>query len=478
MDKLIKIIHNRFTKLYVFALSAVAILTIAGQILVQISLNDQSTDARVINLAGRQRMLSQRICKNALLITKQINTHQRENQINELKDALSLWAKVQIQLQSTYIVSLGKKTPNSKAVDSLFKQIEPHHLIIITNSKAILANAEKNIADTTSLNQILTNEGNFLKGMNKIVYQYDKEAQAKVKRLKNIEILILLVTLMILFFEGTVVFMPAVEKLTLTMKQLIMAEAQSMKTSQMLSDTHTILKKTELELIQATSEKQAEQMNQQKIRAAALLKGQENERKRIAREMHDGLGQVLTALKLNIESISAHNLDDKNKAILEEARILVGKTIAETRNITFDLMPTVLNDFGLVAALRKLVDHANKPGNLKVMLNENAPINRLDKNIEVSLYRFTQEALNNAIKYAQATKIEISIAIKNQQLYLEINDNGKGFDLGQSLLDYDSKKINQGIHNMQERTNLLNGEFSIKSAIGQGTKICSVIPLY
>lgn len=479
MDQAIKNIHKRFSKLYILALSAVALLSIAGQVLVQVELKKQSTDGRVINLAGRQRMLSQRICKNAVLITYQIKPTRVDIYQKELNQSLETWKSVHNGLQINYLDSLGSTSPNSEEIKQLFKTIEPHYQSIYTNATLIRNNIKENSSTAiySKMDSILAHEKDFLEGMNNIVFQYDQEARAHVAKLRNMELILLFITLTILILEGLFIFKPAVKKLNQTMEKLIVSENNAKEINQELSLVNTNLKITELELIKTTNEKHEQQLSEQKIRAASLLKGQESERKRIAREMHDGIGQMLTALKLNIESISVAQLDEKNLMLVDDVKQLIGKTIAETRTITFDLMPTVLNDFGITSALKQLADQATKTSGVNVIFEGSNSFDRLDKNTEIGLYRIAQEAINNAVKYAQATQIEIALFLKKDNLYLTISDNGNGFDLKQSYLNSDQKKINRGIYNMQERTNLLDGAFKLTTSEGQGTKILSIIPV-
>ncbi len=479
MEQAIKNIHQRFTKLYIVALSAVALLSVVGQVLIQIALNEQSTDATVVNLAGRQRMLSQRICKNALLLTYKIKPENKQKQHKELAKSILSWKQVHLGLQSNYLDSVGAKTANSVATVNLFKIIEPHFIAIYESANWLIDTtyAPTNNEGIAKLDTILAHERAFLEGMNNIVFQYDKEAREHVATLKNIELLLLCLTLLILIIEGLLIFRPAVKKLKQTMQQLIASETNANAINHELNLANINLKKTELELIKATNERHEQQMSEQKIRASSLLKGQESERKRIAREMHDGIGQMLTALKLNIESISALQLDYRNKILLEDIRQLVGKTIAETRTIAFDLMPTVLNDFGIVSALKQLADQATRSSGAVVSFAGGNTFDRLDKHVEIGLYRIAQEAINNAVKYAQAKEITISLSLKGNYLYLTISDDGKGFDLKKIFSNLAEKKFNRGIHNMQERTNLLDGEFKLTSAEGKGTKILSKIPV-
>jgi signal transduction histidine kinase len=447
-------------------------------VLVQITLNEQSSDARVVNIAGRQRMLSQKICKNVLLLGYSIDTLQRQEQKKELDAALAAWHTFHTGLQTGNLDTLDHDVNNSDTILALFKKIEPHFLIIYNNAHAL----SNTLAISTPeyrrqvTSEVMREEKLFLKDMDKIVFTYAYEARERVNDLKQIEVILLAITLVILVLEGLFVFKPAVAELRKAMIRLIKSEAQANFINQELTVVNNSLKRTEQELLNSTNEKYKQQMNEQKIRSTSLVKGQESERKRIARDIHDGVGQMLTALKLNIESISPEQLPDKEKVRLEEARKLIGKTIAETRTITFNLMPTVLSDFGIVSALKQLADQASKNSGANVVLICPNAFSRLDKNIEIGVYRISQEAINNAVKYAQAKEISVELLLNDNYIYLNVIDNGKGFNIKKPHLDSDHKKISNGIYNMQERTNLLDGEFKITSTPGKGTKIWAKIP--
>lgn len=472
-------VSKKFTRLYSIALSAVAVLSIVGQLLVQRALDEQSNDSRVVNMAGRQRMLSQKICKEVLRISLEVDSSNKEVNVLELTSALALWYNYHVGLKSGNLDTLQGRLKNSDTILKLFMEIEPNFLTIYKQA-TILAETIS-IATPAFRNKviidILSNEPIFLKGMDKIVSVYAQEATGRVDMLKRVEVILLLMTLAILLFEGLFIFKPAVAKLRSTIKQLVTSEHKAKEINKKLAKVNESLKKTELELLNATQEKYKQQISEQKIRSTSLVKGQERERKRIARDIHDGVGQMLTALKLNIESISTEGLSEKERVRLEEARSLIGKTIVETRTITFNLMPSVLSDFGIISAIKQLADQSSKSSDVVVVFSCPNEFNRLIKDIEIGLYRICQEAINNAIKYAQAKEITIELLINDNYSYLTIVDNGKGFNNKRPALDSDHIKINNGIFNMQERTNLLDGEFKIISSFGKGTKIYAKIPV-
>ena len=213
------------------------------------------------------------------------------------------------------------------------------------------------------------------------------------------------------------------------------------------------------------------QMKEERIRIAAVLTGQENERKRLSRELHDGLGQMLTAIRLKMEMIDFQQLDDQ--AVIERLKDVkadIKKTIFETRKISQDLMPSALEDFGILSALRILTEEFSQIKGLKIIFKERNMDIELTSEIRITLFRIVQEALSNISKHSNANKVLIEIIGKTNSLLLTIKDNGTSFtktNFGKGL----------GINNMKERTELLNGLFMIEETTEKGCEIKIQIPL-
>lgn len=202
-----------------------------------------------------------------------------------------------------------------------------------------------------------------------------------------------------------------------------------------------------------------------RARASALLEGQENERRRIIKELHDGVGQLLTAVRMRVEMLES---DDGLK---EEIKGRINETIAEVRRISYNVMPQALVDFGLEAALRGLCDSIKSYAKLDVDFTYIREVDR-HVNFEVStaLFRIAQEGLNNIVKYAGATSVNLHVIEKEEEIYLMLEDNGKGFDVT-------SRKEGMGLQNIHERAELLNGTAQIHSTPGEGTTIEVFIPI-
>lgn len=208
---------RRLTLLYIVALSAVALLTIAGQVAVQWSLAAQQHNSTVVNIAGRQRMLSQKIAKTALLVSHNDEPARRKALVAELAKLSRDWQQAHAGLQHGD-TQLELDQQNSAAVQALFAELEPHYAAMLCGIEQIQqGDASQGTAGTQTL---LAHEGPFLAKMDEIVFQYDREAQAAVARLQTQERWLLSITLAVLFLEGLVVFRPAVAKIKTTLGDL------------------------------------------------------------------------------------------------------------------------------------------------------------------------------------------------------------------------------------------------------------------
>jgi len=217
-------------------------------------------------------------------------------------------------------------------------------------------------------------------------------------------------------------------------------------------------------------------INQQKFRSVLILEGQEEERKRIAMDIHDGIGQMLTSLKYQIESI---DLKDSNRAEqkIEEVDQLIKQVIKEVRKVTFNLKPTVLGDYGLQAALNVFIQEIGKLIDIKLIYNTEGEIDRLPQKIENNIFRIIQEAINNAIKYSSANQITVTLMESENNLIIRVEDEGKGFDA--KLVEARSMNIEsgRGFFNMYERTEYVNGHLDINSELGKGTSVVLTVPI-
>jgi PAS domain S-box-containing protein len=584
-------------RLYLFALLTIAITVLLSQLLIQYNLNRQLSDSRIINISGKQRMLSQKLTKEVLILNFVTDTAKKNEKINSINETLSLWKTTHYNLEKGND-SLGFPKEKSATLSELFKAIKPNFDSIVNSTTFFLENKKRNKREPENqklVQSILENQVVFLSKMNQIVNEYDTEALDKVTLQSKTEYAILAFTLLILLLEFLFIFKPTNKKVEKLIAKLLLSEKKALKLaynteiiseikensvkelkslnyamentllycrvapdgtvihigekfskllqynpfisdktfSQVLTPIEkeqlvidriiaekqrsgwqgelnitnrkgeslwldlsmvpVTIKKEESELLiicfDITERKKAEQeverlntenvtdkINQQKIISSKIVENQENEQNRIAREIHDGIGQMLTGLKFSLESI---NLDDKEKAAqkIDYLKKLSLDIIKGVRTATFNLMPPELSDHGINSALAKLTQELSKlTGKNILFYNKTNFDQRLDSLIEINIYRLTQEAINNAIKYADSTHIIVQLSHSNSILSITIDDNGKGFDINAAEKKRNSES-GMGLLFMKERIQYINGRVFINSIPGEGTRITFNIPI-
>lgn len=211
-------------------------------------------------------------------------------------------------------------------------------------------------------------------------------------------------------------------------------------------------------------------ITQQELRNKAIIEAEEKERIRIARELHDGIGQQLSAAKMNLSAFEATMPEDK-KETFHYLMELVDDAVKEVRSISHKMIPNALLRSGLTSAVREFVNKLTISGTLKIDLHIVGIDTRLDHSIETVLYRVIQECVGNIIKHAQASHVNIQLIKYDTHLNLVIEDNGVGFD---------TNKINKfegiGLKNIVSRVLYLNGTVDFDSMLGHGTTIIVDVP--
>lgn len=593
---------QRFGKLgmwYILALSVIASVAIAGQVLIQRHLHAQLSDSRVVNIAGTQRYKSQRIAKMSLLLYY-VDRGKIKEQATALEQLLEEWKRGHYGLQHGDN-SLNLPDRNSEQVKVMFGELEPYFQKVYQSAKDIVKVKKELNPDSTILSramtELLVNEALFLEKMDHIVFQYDKEAREKVASLSKMEYLLLGISITVIILEILFIFRPTTLQVNRAIRQLMLAEKNARKLSKEIGALYTSLEKSYerisvvnqpkqnprlyakadkggnvtymddafveltgssvsgrsirlsdlfpgmsnpddwmdeivavlsdegiwqgeirfknsknsdlwVELIitpvyndyqevdewimmgaDITARKTAEQnmnqrnraaidkkINQQKFRSVLILEGQEEERKRIAMDVHDGIGQMLTSLKFQIESIDLKDREKASKKI-EEVDQLIREVIREVRRVTFNLNPTVLGDFGLQAALNVFVQEIGKLTDTRLVYNVTGEIERLPQKTENNIFRIIQEAINNALKYSNADTIYVGLQQFDDKLEITVQDEGKGFD--PKIVELRNMNIDsgRGFFNMYERTEYINGTLTIDSAPGKGTTVTLKVPI-
>ncbi|TAF73764.1 MAG: PAS domain-containing protein [Flavobacterium sp.] len=570
---------------------------LVSQFILQYNLNRQLSDSKIINTSGKQRMLSQKLTKELLILHSATDPSKVEMEKKRIDSILMKWEFNHIILVHGN-KKLGFPKEKSAILNDLYQSIQPNFEAIIIASRKYL-HSKNTVKNTDHLQQLLAvvldNERIFLTKMNQIVEQYDQEALEKVTLQSKTEYGILLFTLLVLFLEFLFIFKPTNKKIEILISKLLTSERKALKlayNTEVLSEIkensvkelkslnyameNTLLycrvapngtlihigekfskllhynkstteqrfsqvltasekeqhgidriiaekqrsgwqgeitftskdditiwldlsmvpvtikkgaselliicfditerKKAQQEVERLNSESSEAKINQQKIISSKIIENQENEQNRIAKEIHDGIGQMLTGLKFSLESI---NLNDKEKTSqkIEYLKQLSLDIIKGVRTATFNLMPPELSDHGIVSSLSKLCQELSKlTGKNIVFYNKSQFEQRLDSLTEINIYRLSQEAINNAIKYADSTHIIVQLSHSTSILSITIDDNGKGFDL-QSVEKKRNSTSGMGLVFMQERIQYINGRIFINSIPGEGTRITFNIPI-
>ncbi|MCB4807102.1 type IV pili methyl-accepting chemotaxis transducer N-terminal domain-containing protein [Tamlana sp. 62-3] len=590
---------GKLSRLYIIALTVIAISIIVSQYLVRRHLNTQESDSTIINVAGRQRMLSQKLTKDILKLNSAKNLDVQLQLKNQIKQTLSLWETSHYALQNGSD-SMGLPGDNSKAIQLKFQKLKPVFLSISNASRGIIAKIEKTPPLPLSqykfeIETVTNAEGEFLVLMDDIVNQYDIEATKKVNWLRQLETIITVFTLVVLLLEFLFIFWPTAKNIRATLFDLINAERNAKKMAieadelsiakeksikelralnyamdetllfaritpsgslvhmgkkfsklfrvsrfsvsnsfaeilsiheneqlvienivakykkigwqgevkattkeekdiwlemafipfnpsedkselLIIASDITYRKEAQLEIERLTKQGFDEKMSHQKVISSQIIENQEKEQSRIAKDVHDGIGQMLTGLKYNLESI---NLNDTDKAAqkIEYLKELALNIIKGVRTATFNLTPPELSDHGVVPAITKLIQELSKLTNKNIQIFNKSNFNqRLDSLVEINIYRIVQEAVNNAIKYAESSYIIVSLAHSENILSIVIDDNGKGFN-PKKVEKVKNGDGGMGMTFMRERIKFIDGRFFISSEEGKGTRVTLNIPL-
>jgi PAS domain S-box-containing protein len=213
---------------------------------------------------------------------------------------------------------------------------------------------------------------------------------------------------------------------------------------------------------------------QLKVLSRRLIQVQEEERRRLARELHDELGQVLTAVNLNIEAIR-QTADEATQARLGESMLAIDRAIEQVRSLSLDLRPAMLDIMGLESALHWYIDRHVKAGGPEVELVSTLAGQRYAPEWETTCFRVVQEALTNVGRHAQARHVRIELSGGEGALHLTIQDDGIGFDVAAAQVRA-SQGGTFGLLGIQERVQLLGGQIDIESAPGRGTRVQVQLP--
>ena len=194
----------------------------------------------------------------------------------------------------------------------------------------------------------------------------------------------------------------------------------------------------------------------------AVLRAEERSRANFSKELHDGLGPLLSSAKISLSSLSREEMDSQRREIFDNTLYVVEEALRSLREISNNLSPQVLSDFGLGRGVKNFVDRSASLHNVKISFATNLRQERYNTDIEVIMYRIVCELVTNSLKHSGCSQIRLSLTASGDILELQYSDNGRGFD-PQAMID-----CGMGLSNINSRINSLNGHLDIRSSKGKG----------
>jgi len=220
------------------------------------------------------------------------------------------------------------------------------------------------------------------------------------------------------------------------------------------------------ELFLSLKRADAERLKTEKRVLNAIINTEENEKKRFAKDIHDGLGPILSTVKMSLSALTDRIKDPSGTVILNNTNHLVNEAINTIKDISNNLSPHVLSNFGLTSAISAFTSKINQTKTIEIDFKSNMEKQRLDSDKEVVVYRAVCELINNSLLHSGASRIEIELYKHEKFITLQFNDNGRGFDTS-ALSHNDSKGM--GLSNIETRVKTVEGVFILESTPGKGT---------
>jgi len=220
------------------------------------------------------------------------------------------------------------------------------------------------------------------------------------------------------------------------------------------------------ELFSSLKRAETDRLRSEKRVINAIINTEENERKRFAKDLHDGLGPILSTVKMSLSALTDRIKDPSGNVILNNTSHLVNEAISTIKDISNNLSPHILSNFGLVSAIRAFTTKINQTKTVEIDFKSNMEIQRLENDKEVVIYRAVCELINNSILHSGASRIEIELNKHEKFVTLQFYDNGRGFDTS-TLSKEDIKGM--GLSNIETRVKTVEGVFILESTPGKGT---------
>ncbi len=388
----------------------VAGLLLAGQYFVQSALDRQEGDGRVVNMAGRQRMLSQRLCMWLLALDVDGPAQVSAN-LAEVGRVADEWEQAHDALKR------GLYTNNSPAVQHLFAQLDADQRAMLDAARTAGVDAHEAAARARAHQQA------YLETMDAIVAAYEREARERVLELRHTELALLVGLLLVLVLEGLFVFRPAVRGL----------------------DTYL------------AERDQAQQ---------ALLEVGDREERRLAQDLHDGLSQHLVGVSYLVKSLRQELADGPHQAKIEEVGALLAESIEQTRGLARRLYSHTLEAEGIVPALRELAAQTERLFGVECHVDAPAGAVELAMPARGHVYRIVREAVLNAAKHAKATAIAIEIRRHAASLAIAVRDDGVGIAPG--------APAGMGLRLMESRAKMTGAILDVAGSAKGTTVTCTV----
>jgi signal transduction histidine kinase len=300
-----------------------------------------------------------------------------------------------------------------------------------------------------------------------------KEAMVPIYRIRN-SILLLSTLISIIFFFFVFIISRRITRPIIQLKEAALKVGKGqydidipVRSNDEIGELTRAFNSMSVQIKEKTLELQAERTG----RLRSVIDAEEKERQRLSREIHDGIGQTLIAHKLRLESLLYMNDPEiKDQILILKDQFDV--TIDEIRRISNNLMPSVLEVFGITLALKNLCEETEESGQLEIFFQTTGDLENTDTKTKTYIYRIAQEALNNILKHSGAREVTFTLSRSKDSITFILRDDGKGFDAEDAAFEKGN-----GLHNMRERVALMQGTLNIRSSAGEGTTLIINIPV-